>query len=147
LVSLQEMLVAQVLVALELLVALAEQTLFPRAHLVSMAHISKTQILVVEPAAQREAKVLPVVVAAQALHQSQRSIVKLLLLLVVQVVAEERAQAQMELSIGMEHFSLTALTSMDRLEQVSISRIHAQAAISMAMEAAAVVAAAVTTEV
>jgi hypothetical protein len=73
--------------------------------------------------------------------------VKLLLLQVVQVVAEERAQVQMELSIGMEHFSLTALTSMDLQEQVSISRIHAQAAIKMAMEAEAVAAVAATTEV
>jgi hypothetical protein len=72
--------------------------------------------------------------------------VKLLPSQVVQVEAEERAQVQMELSIGMEHFSLTALTSMDRLEQVSISQIHAQAAISMAMEAAVAAAAAVTTE-
>jgi hypothetical protein len=61
--------VVQALVALELLVALAEQTLFPRAHLVSMALISKARISVAEPVVQREAKVLPVVVAAQALHQ------------------------------------------------------------------------------
>jgi hypothetical protein len=69
LVSLQEMLVAQVLVALVLPAALAEQTLFPRAHLVSMALISKVRISVAEPAVQREVKVLPVAAEVQVPHQ------------------------------------------------------------------------------
>jgi capsular polysaccharide biosynthesis protein len=116
--SLQEMRVAQVLVALEPLVALVERTLFPRAHLVSMALISKARISVAELAVQREAKVLPVAAEVRVLHQLQQSTVKLLPSLVVQVVAEERAQVQMGQLIGMEHFSLTAPTSMDLQEQV-----------------------------
>jgi replication-associated recombination protein RarA len=118
LVSLQEMLVAQVLVEQEMLAVLAERTLFQPAHLVLMAHISKALILVAEPAAQREAKVLLEAAVEQALRQLQQLTVKLLPSQVVQVVAVEQVPVPMEQLIGMEHFSLTALTSMDLQDQV-----------------------------
>jgi hypothetical protein len=117
-VSLREMRVVQALVAQEMLAALVEQTLFPRAHLVSMALISKARTSVAEPVVQREVKVLPVAAEVRVLHQLQQSTVKLLPSQVVRVVAVEQAPVPMEQLIGMEHFSLTALTSMDLQEQV-----------------------------